>query len=144
MEPTWIVVAESSRARIFALHGLMTPLQELEDLVNPAAREAEHNLVSDRPGRTTDSSGGQRHAKQAQVSPREQVALTFAREIADRVEQGRTHDRFAHLVIAGAPAFLGLLRRSLSEATRQKIRKEIHKNLVREDEKAIRDCLREA
>jgi protein required for attachment to host cells len=140
MDPTWIVVAESSRARIFALHGLTTPLQELEDMVNPAARTAEHELVSDRPGRTMDSTG-RRHAKQSPVSPREQVALGFARQLAEHLEQGRTHGKFDCLILAAAPEFLGLLRKNLTEATRQKIRKEIHKNLVREDEKAIREYL---
>ena len=141
MKQTWIVVAESSRARIFALRGLTSPLQELEDLVNPAARAAERDLVSDRPGRTVDSTGGQRHAKQPQVTPAEQVVLTFARAIADHVEQGRTHGKFEDLIVVAAPEFLGLLRKSLTEATRHKIKKEIHKNLVREDEKTIREYL---
>lgn len=141
MPPTWVIVAESSRARIFAMRGLANPLQELEDLVNPAGSEPERALASDRPGRTTDSSARRRHAKEPQVSPREQVALVFAREIADRIEQGRTHGKFEKLIIVAAPEFLGLLRRSLTETSRQKIWKEVRKNLVREDERIIRDHL---
>lgn len=141
MEQTWVVVAESSRARIFALHGLQTPMEELEDLVNPAGRAPEHDLTSDRPGRTTDSTGSQRHAKEPQVSPKEQVVVTFARTVADHIEQARTHGEFQNLILAAAPEFLGLLRKSLSEATRQKIKREIHKNIVREDEKNIRKYL---
>jgi protein required for attachment to host cells len=141
MEQTWVVVAESSRARIFALRGLQAPMEELEDLVNPSARAPEHDLVSDRPGRTTDSTGGRRHAKEPQVSPKEQVVLSFARTVADHIEQARTHGEFESLIVAAAPEFLGLLRKSLSEATRQKIKREIHKNIVREDEKNIRAYL---
>jgi len=141
MQQTWVVVAESSRARIFALRGLQTPLEELEDLVNPAARAPEHDLISDRPGRTMDSTGRRRHAKEPQVSPKEQVVLNFAREVAEHIERGRTHGAFENLFIAAAPEFLGLLRKSLTEATRQKIKKEIHKNIVREDEKTIREYL---
>jgi protein required for attachment to host cells len=141
MEQTWVVVAESSRARIFSLRGYLTPMEELKDFVNPAARTPEHDLISDRPGRTTDSTGGQRHAKEPQVSPKEQVVLSFAREVADHLEQGRARGDFERLIVAAAPEFLGLLRRSLSDATRQKIKREIHKNIVREDEQTIRGYL---
>lgn len=141
MQQTWVVVAESSRARIFALHGLQSPMRELHDLVNPAARAAESDLVSDRPGRSTDSMGGQRHAKQPQVSPKEQVVVAFAREIAALIEQGRGRNEFEQLILVAAPEFLGLLRRSLDEVTRRCIKREIHKNVVREDEAAIRAWL---
>ena len=140
MEHTWVVVAESSRARIFALRGLTTPLEEREDLVNPAGRAPEHDLVSDRPGRTWDKTG-RRHARQPPVSPGEQVALDFARHVAGHLEHGRTHGEFETLIVVAAPEFLGLLRKSLTEETRRRIKKEIHKNLVREDEKAIREYL---
>jgi protein required for attachment to host cells len=141
MPPTWVIVAERSRARIFAFRGATLPMEEIEDLVNPEARAPEHELASDRPGRTVDSSARRRHAKQPQVSPREQVALSFAREIADHVERGRKHGRFERLVIIAAPGVLGLLRSSLTEAARRMIWKEVRKNLVRADEKSIREQL---
>jgi len=40
------------------------------------------------------------------------------------------------------PAFLGMLRKNLSDNTRQTISREIKKNLVRENEEAIRQYLR--
>ena len=97
---TWVIVAEAGRARIFALQGLQSPLKELEDLVNPEARAPEHDLASDRPGRTTDSVGGQRHAKQPQTSPGERVVQNFARTVADHIERARTHGEFEHLIVA--------------------------------------------
>ena len=142
MEPTWVVVAESSRARIFVLEGLQSPLREVEDLVNPEARAHERDLISDRQGRTIDSSGGRRHAKQPEVSPKEQRVIDFARSVAERVEQGRTQGVFKRLILVAAPEFLGLLRANLGDAARQCIMREIHKNLVRKDEQTIRASLK--
>lgn len=142
MGDTWVVVAESSRARIFALDGLQSPLREVDDLLNPEGRAHERDLISDRPGRTVDSTGNRRHAKQAEVSPKEQRSISFAHAIAERIERGRTQGAFRRLILVAAPEFLGLLRKSLADATRQCIAREIHKNIVRENEQAIRKYLK--
>lgn len=142
MEQTWVVVAESSRARIFALAGLQSPLREVEDLVNPEGRAHERDLISDRPGRTMDSTGQQRHSKQAQISPKEQRVINFARTLAERIEHARTQGAFQRLILVAAPEFLGLLRGNLGDVTRQCITREIHKNFVRKDEQTIRESLK--
>ncbi|MBI2993424.1 MAG: host attachment protein [Gammaproteobacteria bacterium] len=142
MELTWVVVAESSRARIFVFEGLQSPLREVEDLVNPEARAHERDLKSDRQGRTIDSTGQRRHAKQPEVSPKEQRVIEFAKSVAERVERARAQGMFKRLILVAAPGFLGLLRGSLGDATRQCITREIHKNLVRKDEKAIRKSMK--
>ena len=141
-EPTWVVVAESSRARIFILDGLQSPLREVEDLVNPEGRAHERDLTSDRPGRTIDSTGQKRHSKQPPISPKEQRVLNFARTVAERIEHARTQGAFHRLILVAAPAFLGLLRGNLADVTRQCIAREVHKNLVRKDEQTIRKSLK--
>ena len=40
MSRTWILVAESSRAKLYAANGNLAPLSELEDLVHPAEKMA--------------------------------------------------------------------------------------------------------
>ena len=142
MDNTWVVVAESSRARIFRLNGLLNPLQEISDMLNPEGRAHERDLVSDRQGRTFESIGNGRHAKQQEQSTRQQRSMAFARELADRLEQGRTQGRFDQLFLIAPPAFLGLLRKNLTENTRQLIKREIKKNIVRESEDAIRGYLK--
>lgn len=142
MEPTWVVVAESSRARILVFEGFQSPLRELEDLIHPEARAHERDLISDRQGRTIDSTGQRRHAKQPPVSPKEQRAIEFARSVAEHVERARAQGAFKRLILVAAPEFLGLLRGNLGDATRHCITREVHKNLVRKDEQAIRDSLK--
>jgi protein required for attachment to host cells len=141
-ERTWVVVAESSRARIFSLNGLQTPMDELADMVNPEARARDRELVSDRQGRTFDSSGQGRHAKEPATTPKEQRAIEFARQVAERIENGRSTEEFQHLILIAAPAFLGLLRKNLKDPTHQRIKREIQKNIVRESEASIREQIK--
>ncbi|WFR81026.1 host attachment protein [Janthinobacterium rivuli] len=46
MDVTWVLVADSSRARLFAL-GQQNQLGELQDFVNPAGRDNDNALNSD-------------------------------------------------------------------------------------------------
>lgn len=138
METRWVVVAESSRARIFEMEGSGAPLRELSDLLNPEARAHERDLVSDRQGRAFDSKGHARHAMEPETSPGKRSAQDFAHELAERIETARARGQFERLLLLAAPEFLGMLRKNLSHQTRQLIEREIHKNCVREDESAIR------
>jgi protein required for attachment to host cells len=53
MATKWVVVAESSRARIFAFLQAGLAMEELEGLTHPASRAHERDLISDRPGRSS-------------------------------------------------------------------------------------------
>jgi hypothetical protein len=54
----WVIAADSTACRIFAAGAPAGPLRE-------------QDLVSDLPGRTFDSKGAGRHAKQVPVGPKE-------------------------------------------------------------------------
>jgi protein required for attachment to host cells len=138
MDKKWVVVADSSRARIFAFHQAALEMQELEGLTHPASRAHERDLISDRPGRSFDSVGSGRHATEGEVSPKQQEAIVFAREICDRLELARTRGEFDEITLVAAPAFLGLLRENLSAAIHKLIVRTIDKNLVQHDEAEIR------
>jgi protein required for attachment to host cells len=110
----WVVVADSSRARIFETIELPAPLRELEDLVQPEARMPERMLQSDRPGRAFESVGGARHAMSAQSGPRVVSRLKFAQRIAERIDRGLAEGRFRRLALVAPPAMLGAMRGALS------------------------------
>lgn len=86
MSATWVVVAENNRARIFAMNNKKASLQELADLVHPEGRARGRELSSDRQGRTFDSKGRGRHAKEANVNVRQQEAINFAKKIAKYID----------------------------------------------------------
>lgn len=137
MNATWVVVAESSRARIFSMDRPSNSLQELEGLTNPDMRMQQQDLTSDRPGRSHNSQGV-RHALQTEVDPRHEEAIRFAKRIAERVEQGRTTGKFDRLLLAAPPEFLGLLRQHLSDVTLRQVTRTLDKNLVQMDPGEIR------
>ena len=47
MATKWVVVAESSRARIFVFQQAGLTMEELEGLTHPASRAHERDLISD-------------------------------------------------------------------------------------------------
>lgn len=143
MSELWIVVAESSRARIFTADGPAGKLTELETLANPEARLHDRELSSDLPGVTFESGGQGRHVKEQQVGPKAQAVVRFAEKVAARIERGRTGGEFRRLVLVAAPEFLGLLRDKLPAPARKLIETEIAKNLAQLPADEIRGHLPE-
>ena len=109
-DTTWVVVADGSRARIFETPGLKLDLREIEDLVNVAP------------------SGPALSEKEREK---------FAKTVADHVEQGRLHHRYQRLRFAAEPKFLGMLRKRLSDETRQMIFEDINEDLSALDAREI-------
>lgn len=138
---TWVVVAESSRARIFAVTGPRKGLEEIAALAQPAARLKEGDLVSDAPGRSFDSGGQGRHAMGNASEHKHHEAESFARSIAGQLDTARQSREFAQLILVAPPHFLGLLRRYLTPACAATIVATVNKNLVQHDLSDIRDHL---
>ncbi len=143
MSELWIVVAESSRARIFTADGPTGKLTELETLAHPESRLHDRELSSDLPGVTFDSGGQGRHVKEQQVGPKAQAVVRFAEQVAARIDAGRTGGEFKRLVLVAAPEFLGLLRDKLPAPARDVIETEIAKNLAQLSADEIRGHLPE-
>ena len=141
MSKIWIVAAQSSCAKILETETPLGALREVELLEHPAARAHQRDLMSDRPGRSFDSGGEGRNAMESEVEPKHHEAMVFAKQIAARLESGRIAGDFQELVLVAGPEFLGLLRHSLSDATKQHISKTIDKNLVHMDAETIREHL---
>jgi protein required for attachment to host cells len=141
MERTWVVVAESSRARIFEASGQGAELQELSDLVHPASRLKGQALMSDSPGRAFDSKGRGRHAMSQETDVRRNESKIFADEIANQLEAGRTGGKFGRLILVAPPEFLGLLRASLGPETAGLVAATVNKNIARLKPEEIRKHL---
>jgi protein required for attachment to host cells len=141
MSQVWVVVASSTRCRIFSQDKHSSPLVEIEDLVHPEGRLRPSQLESDRPGRAFDSSGHGRHAMGQPASRATHECARFAKSVASRLESARHRHRFDRLVVVAEPRFLGHLRQGLSEATRSCVTAQVKKNLCTADAKSIREAL---
>lgn len=142
MDPTWILVADNSRARIFTIERPRGPLIEVSAHDNPDARKHERDLVTDKPGREADRGGPGRSAFEA-PSAKEDSAERFARELAGMLERGRSAGEFKRLYLIAAPHFLGTLREVLERGTRACVQQEIAKDVAHESPERIRKQLPE-
>ena len=138
---TLVVVADSGKARIYGLEMKGKPMHELADLLHVEARIHENKLVSDRPGRTFDSRGSARHAKEASSSLKVQEAIKFAQQISAYIDAERIKHNFNDLVLVAPPEFLGILRKTLGREAGKLVSREIDKNLVLRQESAVRGYL---
>lgn len=135
----WVVVAESSRARIFSLAKVKGPMDEILTLDNPDSRAHEQQLTSDLPGRAFDSVGQGRHAIGTSVEPKQQETMAFAKQIAEHLDAHRKSGDYGKLVIFAAPAFLGLLRERMNDQTNKLVVFESNKNLAQLSVDKIRE-----
>ena len=138
MKATWVVVADSSRARIFKPETPSSPLTELETLTHPESRLHDQELTSDLPGKHANDTGIGAHGFEDKTEPKKQEAINFAHELARELEKAYTDHEFRQLILVAAPAFLGLLRETLSEPVRAVVRLEIDKDLTKESAEDIR------
>jgi len=143
MSKLWILVADSSRARIFTTESSKAPLVELDGLDHIESRLHEQDLTVDLPGRSYDSIGQGRHDMEPSTGVKEVEANAFAREVAAYLENGVDQQRCNRLVIAAAPAFLGMLRDKISQRIRSIVRYEFDKNFTQLTAQQIRRLLPE-
>jgi len=137
MKTTWIVLAESARARIFTLTEPGAKLRERTALSHPESRMHDRELTSDLPGRAFDSHGQGRHGMEQRHDPKEHEARTFAADVAREIERVRRDEPFDGLALVAPPKFLGLLRSELDEGVQELVVAEIGKNLVESDIKTL-------
>ena len=149
MNTTWIVSADSGRARIFAESDSNTPLQEVQDLVNPAARTGTTDELSDRmsplaAGQSKHGSGDAMPTKQyqPQQTPEQRESQTFASDICAMLLQAKQEGRFDRLALVAEPQFLGALRNQLDPQLKSLVSYEIDKDYAHSNGQQLRDQIR--
>ena len=128
---TLIVVAQRDGARLYQWTSRAEPLRLVEELSHPEGRLKDGEIDADKAGASFESGPtGNRSPASREVSATEHLAVAFAKQVAQRVEQERTQHRFDRLVLVSGPHFLGLLREALSQPARELLMHEIVKNLA--------------
>lgn len=130
MATTWIIAADESRARVLQVTGREQHLTEIEDLVNPAGRLQEKELVTDAEPRFSGRpDGGPASDREAQGVVDHSVNV-FAREVGRYLDKARIESRYDQLVLVAPPKFLGALRKELHKEVEKLVADELPKDLA--------------
>jgi len=127
MTTTWIVAADSSRARVLQVADREEKLVEVEDLVTPEGRMNDRELTSDAHPRLRGTSGP--GSDRQEMSAVEHQVELFAKRIGEHLEKARTDHRYDRLCLVAPPRFLGALRKELTHEVRKLVAEELPKDL---------------
>lgn len=134
MSKTWVVVAESSRAKIFEVETNQTDkkLKELKGFTNSTSRNHKSQL----------SGSQQKKSRQFRLTSIDDThgdneRTVFARTLSQHLNSARNKGKFKKLILMSPPKFLGDLRKNLGHETIKFVVSVIDKNLVRHNIKDI-------
>lgn len=136
-----VIVADQAEAILYDLSSLKARPVEVGRLTDPTARKAERELAEDRPGRSYESVGNQRHAVGDEPDLRREQAIRFARTIAQRLDRDYNERAFQQLIIVAGAPFRGILRSELSETSKACVVYEVPKDLVHSHLEVLLDYL---
>ena len=133
MKKSWIVVANAHRARCFERDDKGGALNELADFIYPQTRINTGPDVADPTGEAGKGHGRTGHSGR-QFEPRTEThdkeRVSFARTIADYVNDGVAGQRCAGLSLIASSQLLGDLRPLLSVAAKKVLRCSVDRDLT--------------
>ena len=143
-KPTiWLLVADAARARLFQVEQPQLTLSAALGRELIGSNLPSREIGSDRPGRTFDSAGEGRHAKEPPTDPARHAQQTFAREVVQLLDEKRLKGAFDRLIVVAPPQFLGDLRAAMTVQLRAAVVAEIGKDLSKLALPELQDHLRD-
>jgi len=113
MTTTWVLVANASKASLYANRGPHRGLDLVKEYQHSESRERTSELISDRPGRY-ETDGGAHGAFSQHTDPKQHEEDKFAAELAHELEAGRTSNSYARLILVASDPFMGKLNKHLT------------------------------
>lgn len=140
---TWILVADSSRARLFAASQRGKPWRLISELEHPETRERTAQYSPTERGSQKQSFGYGRPALQPKTEPRRVEKGHFAEELARRLDAGLRQGEYGAVVLVASPQFLGELKGKLDKQVIKCITGAIDKDYTRLGERELVERLDE-
>jgi protein required for attachment to host cells len=133
MKPTttWILIADGARARIFANDGPGKGIEAVSGGEFSADHRPDHEIVSDRSGRTFESVGATRHAIEPRHDPHRELKRAFSEQLADMLDKQLAAKAYDRIVLVAPPVTLGDLRSALSDHVKAAVYAELDKDLTK-------------
>ncbi|MCD6034302.1 MAG: host attachment protein [Rickettsiales bacterium] len=140
---TWVLVCDSSKAKLFINRSARDGLHEINEEFHPIPKTSE--LITDQPGQSPHHTPGDSflsyHAFNPPTDPRVHEKKAFLRHVAEKIN--RREKAISRLVIIAPPKALNILREAISPNLKQKIIGEIAKDLTHETETTLPQFLKE-
>jgi protein required for attachment to host cells len=127
MTTTWIIAADSSRARILQVMDRDGRLAEVEDFVNPEGRAHDRDLLADAHPRFSGTSGP--GSDREEMKATEHATELFVKHVSDYLDKARNAHRYDRLHLVAPPKFLGQLRKELGKEVQKLVTDELPKDL---------------
>lgn len=140
---TWLLVADARHAKVFESAGGHKVVHELEDMELMVDLPKSRELLADKPGRTFDSVGAGRHAKENPTDPHRQLKRDFARRVVAELRRAMLANKFDRLFLVAPPAFLGDLRDELPKDLKDKVAGEVASDLANLPQRQLHTRLQE-
>lgn len=144
MRDAWVLVANSSEARLFRLDG--QHLSMIEQFLHPDSRRKDQEITSDHSGhRETRSTGDASTAVYGSfpepTDPQEFEFDRFARELSQTLDRHRTQNDFRELVLVAPPKFHGMLNKHMPDSLANCITHNVQKDYTSLPERELMEHL---
>ena len=140
---TWILIANSSRARLFERGARGGALKLLREYRHPESREKPEALVSDRPGHVHQGILGKNPSSyEPPTLPKRNTQQHFALELARELEHGAAQGRYQALIVSASSPFLGMPKKRLAPQARTRLRRMLDKDYTTANARQLAGYLR--
>jgi len=128
---TWFLLADGAHAKIVTRAEGAPDYSIVFSEDSTSAHERSHDLGTDRPGHSQESSYSGRHAIEPKHDLHRSEEARFVGTVAAHVNREAVRGSFDRLTIYAAPRVLALLRQALEPKTLNKVHGEFAKDLTK-------------
>jgi protein required for attachment to host cells len=139
---TWILVANSSRARLFERRARGGALKLVREFRHPESRERSEDLVSDQTGHVHPGFAGRISAYAPPTSPKRNAQQHFALELAKELAHGAAQGSYDDLIVSASSPFLGMLKKRLPAQAKARLRRTLEKDYTSASARQLAGFLR--
>lgn len=133
MSSTWVMVADETRARLFALDTGAHSVAEIGDFIN-LGRRGPDDVPETPPPMASENAG---HASEARADELDKAATPFASELNTMLQRGHAAHRFQDLILVAPPPFLEALDALLDRDVRACVSFALPMGMIEADTQAI-------
>lgn len=134
---SWLILANSGIMKLFRFPHDSRKLTSAEILSNPEQRLRNHDVNSDKEGRSFNRVGSKSSAYEHHTQAKEIHQEAFAEKVAKFLNDAATNKEFDRLYLAVSKEFFGILKTKLNAHVLEKIADQTHKDLTHEKIDAI-------